>query len=123
MSHPWNLTRQCGRGWAADRRSERASRGDSALGGYFAPGLAAPDAGRLICGDVRAWAGVVVADLEQYPALVTGADEGESAVEFVAMQDERQTPRFVPGDLGAALVPDNHRAGAAELADVYTFEI
>ena len=32
-------------------------------------------------------------------------------------------PRLVSHDLGRSLIPDNHRAGSAHLADMYTLEI
>jgi hypothetical protein len=64
-----------------------------------------------------------VAGLHQDPPARTGPGQGEAAGQLAAVQRERQMTRLVAGDVGGALVPDDHRAAASPLALVHALEL
>src|SRR5579859_4075466 len=84
------------------------------------PGPAAPHALRPLSHNVRTWARILVAGLDQDPTRLPGLRECEAARKLPAMQDERQMPRLVAHRLGGPLIPQDNRAGAAFLPVVDT---
>src|SRR5580700_1565325 len=54
-----------------------------------------------------------IAGLDQNPAALAGAGQGESSSELAAMQKDGQMARLITGNLSVALIPDDHRARAA----------
>jgi hypothetical protein len=93
------------------------------LGGKLLPGPAAADARGKLRHDVRARPRLLVAGLHQDPPARAGAGQGEAAGQLAAAQRERQVSRLVAGDVGGALVPDDHRAAASPLALVHALEL
>jgi hypothetical protein len=81
--------------------------------GQVWPGPAAADAGWMRGDDVPARVRVLVTDLDQNPAPLSGAGQGKAAGELAALQPDRQMTGFVAEDLGRALIPDDHRAASA----------
>jgi hypothetical protein len=90
---------------------------------YLLPRLPASHACWLFSDDVRARARILVADLDQDPALLPGPRQPKAARKLSAVQDKRHMARLVTHDLGGPLIPNDHRAGSAFLAAVNTFEI
>jgi hypothetical protein len=66
----------------------------------------------LLSHDVGTGSRVVITGLDQNPAALAGAGQGESASELAAAQKDRQMARLITNDLSGALVPYDHRARA-----------
>src|SRR5215472_8981110 len=77
------------------------------------PRLAAAYAPWLLGHDVRTGSRVAIAGLDQNPATLAGAGQGESSGELAAVQKDGQMARLITDNLGVALIPDDHRARAA----------
>jgi hypothetical protein len=114
------------REWRSRWAAQPGTRSDGLVAGlarYFLPGHAASHACWLLSDDIRARARILVADLDQNPALLPGPRQPEAARKLSAMQHKRQMRRLVAHDLGRSLIPDDHRASAPPLAGVNTLEI
>ena len=79
------------------------------------PRPAAAHAPWLLSHDVRTGPRVVITRLDQTPAALAGAGQGESPSELAAAQKYGQMARLITDDLGDALIPDDHRVRAARL--------
>src|SRR5215831_11690513 len=91
--------------------------------GQVLPGPAAAHARRTLGDDVRAFPRVLVPDLDEDPAALAGAGQREATGELAAVRRERQMSRLVPGDVGGALIPDDHGAAAAPGIGVHALEL
>src|SRR5260221_8481589 len=87
------------------------------------PGLADPRPRRRLGGDARPRPRLLVAARDENPAALAGAGQGEPAGELAAAQGEREVACLVAGDLGWALIPDDHGAAAARLSLVNALEV
>ena len=56
---------------------------------------------------------MAIAGLDQNPAALAGAGQGESSGELAAVQQDGQMAGLITDDLSIALIPDDHRARAA----------
>jgi len=59
---------------------------------------------------------MVITGLDQDPPVLTGTGQRESPGELAALQNDGQMVGLIADDLSGALIPDDHRAGAACLS-------
>jgi hypothetical protein len=92
-------------------------------GSDLLPGPAAAHASRTFRDDVGARPRGAVCGLDQDPAALAGAGQGEASGQLAAVQGDRQVARVIAGDLSGSLIPDDHGAAAPPLSFVHALEL